>query len=230
MPQLVSRARRISRSSLIALAVALLVYATAGAVKAQENTGPTRTRTTTTVPNTQTQTPGPTTQADRRGRILLPPGIFGKISWKIEYGFPSTDGGVTPNKALNCTAFRVTGSVQAGPPGTLGTPQNVGFFATDNEPSQVNGYYVCKYSLADTNSDFPHGKPITVYAFLGPFASAELNRALAQGGWFGPGSPKPPAGEQRVPVGSRAVTLTDAQPRATVDFEMVYRPLPSGPR
>lgn len=157
-------------------------------------------------------------------------GIFGKISWKVEYGFPSVDGGATAAKELNCTAFRVLASVQEGASGTFGNAENVGFFATDPEPAQVNGYYVCNYKLADTNQDFPHGKPITVKAILGPYASAQLNQALTQGAWYGDGNPKPSPGHERVPVGARAVTLTDAEPRATVDFVLEYRPLPSRPR
>lgn len=165
-----------------------------------------------------------------RGRTQFAPGIFGTIKWKIEYGFPSIDGGATPARELNCTAFRVKASYQAGAPGTFGTPENVGYFGTDPAPAQINGYYVCNYKLADTNQDFPHGKVITVEAVLGPYASAQLNQALTQGAWNGPGNPKPPAGYQRVPVGGRGITLTDSESRATVDFVVEYRPLPSGPR
>lgn len=165
-----------------------------------------------------------------RQRPQFSRGIFGKISWKIDYGFPSTTGGTSPAKELNCTAFRVMATVQTGAPGSFGNTENVGFFATDPAPAEVNGYYVCNYKLADTNQDFPHGKTITVKAILGPYASAQLNQALTQGAWYGAGNPKPPAGYERVPVGGRGITLTDAEPRATVDFVVEYRPIPSGPR
>ncbi|MEO6393469.1 MAG: hypothetical protein ABIP75_16590 [Pyrinomonadaceae bacterium] len=172
----------------------------------------------------------PTDRVRQRPRTQFNPGIFGKISWKIEYGFPSIDGGVTQAKELNCTAFRVNATVQEGAPGTLGTARSVGYFGTDAAPAQVNGYYVCNYTLPDKNQDFPHGKVITVQAILGPYASAALNQKLTQGAWYGSGNPKPPAGYQRVPVGGQGVTLTDADSRATVDFVVEYRPLPSGPR
>ena len=81
------------------------------------------------------------------------------------------------------------------------------------------------YSLADRDQDFPHGRVIIVSAFLGPFASAELNQALITGGWFAAGAPRPPAGYQRTVIGGRGITLTDSAPRFTLDFEMLYRPI-----
>jgi len=152
------------------------------------------------------------------------------LSWKKDYGFPSTDGGRTPNKALNCTAFRVLATVQEGEPNTFGRAKNIGYFGTQNEPTEENGYYICSYSLADQSRDFPHARVISVSAFLGPFAGTELNQALITGAWFGVSGPQPPSGYQRVLIGGRGITLTDSEARATVDFEMVYRPVPLAPR
>ncbi len=184
-------------------------------------------------------TPTQPSTPNKRGNILggirqgpkvqFVEGIRGAIRWKKEYGLPSTDGGQTPNKALNCTAFRVTVTVQEGAPGTFGQATSVGYWTVQNEPSEENGYYVCRYSISNP-STLPRNRVITVSSFLGPFASEELNQALITGGWFGDGQPKPPSGYQRVAVGGRGVTLTDAEPRATVDFEMEYRPVPSSPR
>jgi hypothetical protein len=162
-------------------------------------------------------------------RASITNGIYGVIKWKRAYGFPSTDGGLTPNKALNCTAFRVLVTTQEGAPGTFGQATAVGYWTVQNEPSEENGYYVCKYSVTDRNP-MPRNKPISVTAILGPFASAQLNQALTTGKWYDATDPQPPPGNQRVVIGGRSVTLTDANARATVDFEMVYRPLPSGPR
>jgi hypothetical protein len=185
-----------------------------------------------------TPTPSPTplsplsnsrSKINQAGRNLFDPGIFGVIRWKKEYGLPSTDGGRTPNKALNCTAFRVETTVQEGTPGTLGQASSVGYWTVQNEPTEENGYYVCRYSVTDRNP-LPRNRLIKVSAFLGPFASAELNRALITGRWFGAGGPQPPPGDQRVVIGGRGITLTDSAARATVDFEMVYRPVPAAPR
>ncbi len=211
--------------------LALLLLAGA-ALKVDAQDAPPGSRRTPRTTATPMPTPAPNTRAKIRqtGQTQFAPGIFGSIRWKQEYGLPSTDDGATPNKSLNCTAFRVQATVQEGAPGTFGRSEPVGFFGTDSEPKLENGYYVCNYSLADKSQNFPHNRVITVSAFLGPYASAELNRALTEGRWFGPGQPKPPAAQQRVPIGGRGVTLTDAEPRATVDFEMVYRPLPATPR
>lgn len=174
------------------------------------------------------QRPTPTPPPIPHNRVRAR-GIYGTIRWKKEYGLPSTDGGTTPNKALNCTAFRVDATVQEGTPGTFGKASSIGYWTVQNEPTEENGYYICRYSITDRNP-LPRNRVITVSAFLGPFAGAELNQTLVTGGWFGPGQPRPPAASQRVVIGGRGITLTDSEPRASVDFEMVYRPLPTVPR
>ena len=186
-----------------------------------------------------TPTPTPTYTPLKRGRInerieqgvqaQLTAGIYGAIRWKKEYGLPSTDGGRTANKSLNCGAFRVESNVQEGASGTFGRASSAGYYTIQNEPTEENGYYVCRYSFTDRNP-LPRDRVITVSAYIGAFADEELNRALRVKPWFGEGGPQPPPGQQRVPLGSRGITLTDDKPRANVDFEMVYRPLPARPR
>jgi len=221
----------VTHRGVLVIALSLLSWAGA-ALKANAQEAPTGSRRSPRTPATPAPTPAPpyTSKIKRADKTQFAPGIFGTIRWKQEYGFPSIDGGLTPAKSLNCTAFRVQATVQMGAPGTFGRSESVGFFGTDNEPSLENGYYVCNYSLADKSQDFPHNRVISVSAFLGPYASAQLNQSLTQGRWFGAGQPQPPSGYQRVPIGGRGVTLTDAEPRSTVDFEVVYRPLPTTPR
>jgi len=105
----------------------------------------------------------------------------------------------------------------------------VGYYTIQNEPTEENGYYVCRYSVTDRNP-LPRNRQIKVSAYLGPFASAQLNQALVTGSWFGAGAPQPPPGYQRVVVGGRGITLTDGAPRVTVDFEVLYRSVPAPPR
>jgi hypothetical protein len=172
-------------------------------------------------------------QGGKIGNVIRDPtvrvgtGIYGAIRWKKELGLPSTDGGQTPNRSLNCTAFRVIATVQDL---ATGKPEAAGYSMIQNEPTEENGYFVCRYSFTDRNPELPRDRVIVVSAVLGPFASEELNRALIQGAWFGPGSPTPPAGQHRALAGARGVTLASSQQRAVVDFEVVYRPLPSKPR
>jgi hypothetical protein len=175
--------------------------------------------------------PGDKVRSPTESRVkILTTSVLGKIRWKKEYGLPSIDGGMTPDKATNCTAIRVMATVQEGAPGTFGKAVNVGYIALQNEPTEENGYYTCGYSITDRNNDLPRNRVITVSAFLGPYASPDLNRALVMGPWYGGSQSQPPLGYQRVVAGSRGVTLTDGAPHTTVDFEVVYQPVPQGPR
>jgi hypothetical protein len=216
---------------LIAAAVFLLAGSKFNLYAQDKPAGSQRTPRATPTPTRSPVTPVSNSRAKIRqaGKTQFDPGIFGLIRWKIEYGLPSTDGGRTPNKALNCTAFRVEATVQEGPSGTFGQSSSVGYWTVQNEPTEENGYYVCRYSVTDRNP-MPRNRPIKVSAYLGPFASAQLNQALITGSWFGAGAPQPPSGYQRVVLGGRAVTLTDSAARVTVDFEVVYRPVPAPPR
>jgi hypothetical protein len=224
---------KLTRKLLLMIAPAVLLLAGSGfSIHGQDKpAGSQRTPRATPTPTPSPVTPFPNSRAKIRqaGKTQFDPGIFGQIRWKTEYGLPSTDGGRTPNKALNCTAFRVEATVQEGPSGTFGQSSSVGYSTIQNEPTEENGYYVCRYSVTDRNP-LPRNRAIKVSAYLGPFASAELNQALITGAWFGVGGPHPPPGTQRVVIGGRGITLTDSAPRVTVDFEVFYRPVPSPPR
>jgi hypothetical protein len=223
----------LTRKFLFAIVAAVLLLAGAGlTIHAQDKpAGSQRTPRVTPTPSPTPLSPLPNSRSkiNQAGRNQFDPGIFGVIRWKAEYGLPSTDGGRTPNKALNCTAFRVEATVQEGPSGTFGQSSSVGYWTIQNEPTEENGYYICRYSVTDRNP-LPRNRAIKVSAYLGPFASAQLNQALVTGSWFGAGSPQPPSGYQRVVVGGRGITLTDSAPRVTVDFEVLYRPVPAPPR
>ena len=186
-------------------------------------------------PPTPTPTPLPTPTRGRVGsKAQHVDRIYGAIRWKKEYGLPSIDGGRTPDKATNCTAIRVQATVQEGTLGPFGKAVSVGYIALQNEPTEEDGYYICSYSITDRNNDLPRNRVVTISAFLGPYASPGLNQALITGAWFGESirttqrlnRRQPPAGYQRVLIGGRGITLTDSAPRVTVDFEMVYRPVP----
>jgi len=190
-------------------------------------------------PPTPTPTPLPTSTRGRVGsKAQHVDEINGAIRWKKEYGLPSIDGGRTPDKATNCTAIRVQATVQESTAGPFGKAVGVGYIGLQNEPTEENDYYVCSYSITDRNHDLPRNRVITISAFLGPYASPGLNQALITGAWFGESirttqrlnRRQPPAGYQRVLIGGRGITLTDSAPRATVDFEVVYRPVLAPPR
>ena len=209
----------------------LLLLACAGLdIQAQDQPPDARARMSPPSP-TPTPLPTPNPQAPiRKGSKVQFPGIYGRIRWKKEYGLPSIDGGRTPDKATNCTAIRVQATVQEGTLGPFGKAVDVGYIALQNEPTEEDGYYICSYSITDRNNDLPRNRVVTISAFLGPYASPGLNQALITGAWFGASAPQPPPGYQRVVIGGRGITLTDSAPRATVDFEVVYRPVPAPPR
>jgi hypothetical protein len=158
------------------------------------------------------------------------PGIFGQIRWKKDLGLPSTDSGVTPD-ATNCGAIRVKATLQERSASGAFEETEVGHYRIQDTPTEANGYYVCSYSFTDRNDllDLPQNRIITVSARLGAFADESLNAALASKPWFGNGQPQPPPGFQRVLTGSRELTLTETQARATVDFEVTYRPARTRP-
>ena len=210
-------------SCLCALAILLLGCATLDA-RAQNP------RPTPNINDPVMRLPSDNIRATKTPRVFLATSVIGKIRWKKEYGLPSIDGGRTPDKATNCTAIRVQATVLEGAPGTFGKAVNVGSITLQNEPTEENNYYVCSYSISNRNNDLPRNQVITVSAFLGPYASPDLNRALVMGPWYGGSEPQPPPGYQRVVDGARGVTLTDSVPRATVDFEVVYKLVPQGPR
>lgn len=86
---------------------------------------------------------------------------------------------------------------------------------TDFKMTEANGYYVCNYVFAG----LPLNQDIRVLA--------TVSDAVAP--WEGGSQAQPPAGQQRtIPNnGNILVTLTEAQPRPTFIFEMIYAPPPS---
>lgn len=107
--------------------------------------------------------------------------------------------------------------------------------STPNLPNKIvsvteaGDYYVCSYIIPS----LPTNTKLLVMAGMGgtlllpELDPYPLYHTLP---WIGGSQPEPPPGYERVFIGSKTVTLTDAAPRATVDFEMVYRPLPATPR
>lgn len=208
---------------LLALAILLITYVALDA-RAQNP------RPTPNINDPIMRLPSDSIRATKTPRVFLATSITGKVRWKKEYGLPSIDGGRTPDKATNCTAIRVQATVQEAVPGTFGKTVYVGYIELQNEPTEENGYYTCGYSITNRNNDLPRNQVITVSAFIGPYASPDLNRALISGQWYGGTEPLPPPGYQRVISGNRGVTLTDSAPRTTLDFEVVFQLIPQGPR
>lgn len=130
-----------------------------------------------------------------------------QIKSRKEYGYRhSTNAGPT-----SCDAFSVS-AYQTSP----GRPRSQFRMSdTDFKMTEANGYYVCNYVFAG----LPLNQDIRVLA--------TVSDAVAP--WEGGSQAQPPAGQQRtIPNnGNILVTLTEAQPRPTFIFEMIYAPPPS---
>ncbi len=166
------------------------------------------------------------------GRVVSPttmPGIYGQIRWKKELGLPYDASRVRPPYPI-CNIFRVRITVQdAGSPGTFGTTRTLGNFDASGNPTEDGQYYVCSYDLPDKGL-LPRNRTMVVSSEL----DSRVLRGTENGRWSIGSDALPPPGQQRtiIIIGGRdaGITLTDNQPHATVDFEMVYRPIPTPPR
>lgn len=186
-------------------------------------------------PSQPQPTPGPPPIIVTPGRIgdriittttsTMFPGIFGRIRWKKDMGLPF-DRATNPRPLFQtCTMFRVRVTVVEGAPGTFGYDKTIADQNSKGEPTEENGYYICDYAFSDTGQ-FPQNRTLTV--------KAELDDRVLKGTendpWRIGSDAQVPPGYERTVMGSRGVTLTSAEPRVTVDFELAYRPLPSQPR
>jgi hypothetical protein len=79
-----------------------------------------------------------------------------------------------------------------------------------------NGLFVCEFLI----SDIPLNRE---FAILVSMSSNEPTTSTGE--WLGGSSPQPPPGQQRTILNpSRTARLTGSQPRARMEFEMVYAP------
>jgi hypothetical protein len=159
--------------------------------------------------------------------------VSGKIRWRKEYGMVPTGPASNTASPIPCGQHFAA---------ALKTVNDGGSFArlvvvnsTPNLPNKIvsvteaGDYYVCSYTIPD----LPKNTSLLIMAGMGgtlllpQLDPYPLYHTLP---WIGGSQPQPPPGYERAFIGSRSVTLTDAAPRATVDFEMVYQPISQGPR
>ena len=170
-----------------------------------------------------TKVPGPVLTRDQTERQVLPPGIWGSIRWNKEMGLPYDASSGEKMSHSMCYVFRPTLSFResaSGPPHLLR-----GIHFVDGNPTEVNGYYTCNYGERD-DAEVPRNQPVTITL---DFESRIPDSATAE--WVVGSNTKPPPGQQRVIIiiggqPNGTFTLSDDQPRANVNFEMVYGPIP----
>ncbi len=191
-------------------------------------------------PNQPTPTPTPITpqapgqiitkkRANAQVRQL--PAINGTIRWRKELGLPYDSTLVRPPYPI-CNMFHVLLKMQdpSSGPGTFGVTRTAYYRASGNL-NQDGHYYTCSFEITKLNGvSLPLEQMMVITAELDP----AVLRGRESGPWSVGGDASPPPGQQRaiIIIGGRAnngVTLTNNQPRATMDFEMVYRSLPAQP-
>ena len=142
-----------------------------------------------------------------------------QVRYKKEYGYKGDTNAFGYVGPTSCGAF----SVSARPDPSVRLDYLIGIQNPDKMP-ESNGFYVCYFLV----KDLPLNAPIKVSVDLVDQRSSPFET------WKGGSQAQPPPGQQRtiIIVGGRAsgerraqdgtVTLTEAQPRATQVFEMVY--------
>jgi len=170
-----------------------------------------------------------TREQDSAGSPTKLPGIYGQIRWKKELGLPYDASQVRAPYPV-CNIFRVRITTQdAGSPGSFGTTRTLGDFDLSGNPSDLGEYYACSYGLADKGL-LPRNRTMVVSAEL----DTHVLRGRETGRWSLGSDALPPPGQQRtiIIIGGRnaGIMLSDNQPHATLDFELLYRPIATPPR
>jgi hypothetical protein len=160
-------------------------------------------------------------------KVYVPPSgepnsIRVQVRYKKEYGYKGDTSAFGYVGPTSCGAF----SVSALPDPSVRLDYLIGIHNPD-KMQESDGFYVCDFLV----TDLPLNAPIKVGVDLVD------RRSLPFEAWKGGSRAQPLPGQQRtiIIVGGRAsrerraqdgtVTLTEAQPRATQVFEMVYAPI-----
>ena len=138
-----------------------------------------------------------------------------RVRYRKAYGYRGDTSAFGYIGPTSCDAFSVFATLGEG------RPRNPYRISSDSKMEDVGGYYVCTYLV----SDLPLNQTITINV------SVSSNSNLPTEAWKGGSQAQPPPGQQRmIWNGIQKVMMTQAQPRATVVFEMVYAPPPPPPR
>ncbi|MEP7147545.1 MAG: hypothetical protein ABI857_01500 [Acidobacteriota bacterium] len=206
---------RITSKLTVAFVVLLLFAATAATANSQEkSSSPARER--------RPRTSEVVTPAGKSGTgavldkvyadVLQPENtIKVRVRYKKEYGYRGDTSAFGYIGPTSCDAFVISPAVGSG------RPKDLIRISSDSKMEDVGGYYVCSYLV----SFLPLNQTITINASVSSTSEA----------WKGGSQAQPPPGQQRmIWKGIQNVTLTAAQPRAAMVFEMVYAPPPPPPR
>jgi len=216
-------------------ALTLIVVSVAVHAQQRDPNQPRATPTPTPTPRPITKSPKGVVKTEQIGTLLSNvPGIYGTIRWRKELGLPYDPAQAPrpPYRVCNIFLFELM-MQEPTSPGTFGVTRTAVYRASAElvagKVAEDGDYYVCTYEITKLNGvALPHNKAMVI--------SPELDDGILRGKekepWSVGSNAAPPPGQQRaiIIIGGRTnngVTLTDNQPHATADFEMVYRPIPS---
>jgi hypothetical protein len=152
--------------------------------------------------------------------------VNGMIRWPKSYGVVPVSANLEDSINNRCISFYVAASdPRTGQPIRGDHSQ---MWKSDEQYRDHYGrpYYVCRYALK-----LPADRQVRVFASMGSDAllpQADPNPLFLTGAWIGgAGQAKPPAGSMRMFNGSKYAKLDQSNPRATVDFELIYAAPPS---
>ncbi|HEY6121305.1 MAG TPA: hypothetical protein VIV66_15210 [Pyrinomonadaceae bacterium] len=213
--------------TLLRLCGLILITCAAPHVFGQQDRGSViRRRATTTTTTTVDSQQKRETQVADTGRIineppLQPNSIRVRIRYQKEYGYITTRS-FNDDGPYSCDAFTVDANFASGESGTFGGYKSAGNTIIQPERMREQGnHYICDFTITGV----PLDQSIIVKA------SMISNPKILTTRWRAGSQPQPPPGSERMILdGSSSVMLTNSNPTATVDFEMVYRSVQLPPR
>ena len=149
-------------------------------------------------------------------KIQPPNTIRVAVRYKKEYGYKSDRGLFDPGPN-SYSAFSISANLD-----TRDRQRDPILISNEGKMRDSGGFYICDYLV----SDVPLNRPIIITIGLADPRMTPFET------WKGGSQTQPPRGYRRVILdGTRSVTLTKREPRASIIFEMVYDlpPLTSKP-
>ncbi len=148
----------------------------------------------------------------KRTNVPVLNSILVQVKYRKEYGYRNSSNVFAPGPS-SCGGFSVS-AYQILP----GRPRRQFRMSdTDFKMTEADGYYVCNFVF----NDLPLHQEIRV------LANVTNDPFWATAAWEGGSDAQPPTGQQRrIQEENGTVTLTEAQPRVTLVFEMIYAPPP----
>jgi hypothetical protein len=161
-------------------------------------------------------TPAPAAQPDMQPMWA----VNGMIRWRQDYGVVPVSVSLRESMNNRCISFYVA-ALDPRTNQPLRGDHSQMWKGEEYRDHYGRTYYVCRYALK-----LPANRQVRVIASMGGdglLPATDPNPLFLTNRWIGGArDAAPPAGSMRTFTGSRYVTLDQKNPRATVDFELIY--------